>query len=54
MEASRATQAEGSSEDTRRSLDGQNADLRQLKGLVGTLLALVDDFLFFSKASHST
>jgi hypothetical protein len=28
-----------------RLVDGQQKDMRQLQGLVGTLLALVEDFL---------
>jgi signal transduction histidine kinase len=35
--------------DARSLLDSQKSDMRQLQGLVSTLLALVNDFLFFSK-----
>jgi signal transduction histidine kinase len=49
-EAMAAAEAEGVTEsDRHRLLNNQKADMHQLKELVDTLLALVGDFLFFSK-----
>jgi hypothetical protein len=48
LEAGGVTEA-----DTRQLQDAQHKDMRQLSGLVGTLLLLVDDFLFFSKIRQS-
>jgi hypothetical protein len=50
MEAMAAAEAEGVTvEEKCRLLNSQKKDIRQLHGLVGTLLGLVEDFLFFSK-----
>jgi signal transduction histidine kinase len=54
MDSMLALEAGGATEaDTRHLLDAQHKDMRQLNGLVGTLLLLVDDFLFFSKIRQS-
>jgi signal transduction histidine kinase len=55
MEAMAASQVEGvTSAEKHRLQDSQKADMRQLNGLVGTLLTLVEDFLFFSKLRQNS
>jgi signal transduction histidine kinase len=54
MEAMVAAEVEGMPLEEKQSLQkSQKADMRQLDGLVETLLALIEDFLFFSKLRQS-
>jgi signal transduction histidine kinase len=52
--ASLAEETEGMTMDKRLLLDSQQKDMRQLRALNGTLLALVEDFLFFSKIRQNS